>query len=202
MLYYYRNSTHIKATTLKISLDELRTLPQQRLDIDFKETLEGTQAVKPVVGDLQVSARSTGMRLTGKVQTLLKLNCDRCLRPYFQSLSVDIDERFVIEALNEYDNLKSNTKERELSKSSDFYETLPPDNMLDITDVVYQAVTLATPNACLCGDQCPGPPMPAQSGKKGSLNQGKETRKGDKQIDPRWKNLKSLFPNEDRETKS
>jgi uncharacterized protein len=202
VLYYYRNSIHIKATTLKISLDELRALPQQRLDIDFKETLEGTQAVKPAVGDLTISAKSTGMQLTGKVQTLLKLNCDRCLRPFFQSLSVDIDERFVIQGLNEYDFAKSNTKERELAKSSDFYETLPADNVLDITDVVYQAVTLATPTACLCGDQCPGPPTPAQSGKKASLNTGKETRKGDKQIDPRWKNLKSLFPNEDRETKS
>jgi uncharacterized protein len=197
VLYYYRKSIHYKATTLKISLDELRALPQQRLDIDFKESLEGTQAVKPAVGDLLVTAKSTGMRLTGKVQTLLKLQCDRCLRPYFQSLSVDIDERFVIEGLNEYEFVKSNTKERELAKSSDFFETLPPDNMLDITDVVYQAVTLATPTACLCGDQCPGPPMPTKSGKKASLNQGKESRKGDQEIDPRWKNLKSLFGNED-----
>jgi uncharacterized protein len=197
VLYYYRKSIHYKATTLKISLDELRALPQQRLDIDFKESLEGTQAVKPAVGDLVITAKSTGMRLTGKVQTLLKLHCDRCLRPYFQSLSVDIDERFVIEGLNEFDFVKSNTKDRELSKSSDFFETLPPDNMLDITDVVYQAVTLATPTACLCGDQCPGPPTPAKSGKKATLNQGKETRKGDQEIDPRWKNLKSLFANED-----
>jgi uncharacterized protein len=186
---------------VKVSLDELRSLPQQRLDIDFKETLEGTQAVKPAVGELTVTARSTGMRVTGRVQTLLKLNCDRCLRPYFQSLAVDIDERFVVESLSDID-LHSNTKERELKKSSDFYDTLPPDNVLDITDVVYQAVTLATPNSCSCGAECPGPPMPAQSGKKGSLKGSNDARKGEKQIDPRWKNLKSLFPNEDRETKS
>jgi uncharacterized protein len=186
---------------LKIALDELGALPQQRLDIDFKETLDGTQAVKPVVGDLTVSASSTGMRLTGRVQTLLKLNCDRCLRPYFQSIAVDIDERFVREGFHDIDK-KSNTKERELSKSSDFFETLQPGNILDIADVVYQAVTLATPTHCLCGDQCPGPPTPTKSGKQPTLNQGKEARKGEKQIDPRWKNLKSLFPNEDRETKS
>jgi len=191
-----------KVTTLKISLDELRSLPQQRLELDFKEELPGTQAVKPAVGEFTASASSTGMRLKGVVQTLLKLNCDRCLRPYFQSLSVDIDERFVIEGLNDFDWSRSNTKERELSKSSDFFETLPADNVLDITDVVYQAVTLATPTTALCGDQCPGPPIPAKSGKKATLNQDKGAKKGENQIDPRWKNLKSLLPNEDRESKS
>lgn len=186
---------------MKISLDELRALPQPRLEIEFKETLDGTQAVKPVVGDLTVMASVTGMRMTGKVQTLLKLSCDRCLRPFFQSVSVDIDERFVVNGLNEWDNVKSNTKERELNRD-DFFETLPVDNVLDISDVVYQAVTLATPTTCLCGEQCPGPPTPTKSGKKATLNQSKEARKGENQIDPRWKNLKSLFPNEDRETKS
>jgi hypothetical protein len=44
--------------------------------------------------------------------------------------------------------------------------------------------------------------MPTKSGKKAPLNQGKEARKGENKIDPRWENLKSLFPNEDRETKS
>lgn len=185
---------------MKISLEELRTLPQLRLDIDFKETLEGTQAVKPAVGDLTVIASSTGMRLSGKVQTLLKLSCDRCLRPYFYSLSVDIDERFVIDGFGDWDS-KSDKRDRELNKD-DFFETLPPDNTLDITDVVYQAVTLATPPVCLCGDECPGPPMPTKSGKKAPLNQGKEARKAQNQIDPRWKNLKTLFPNEDSETKS
>jgi uncharacterized metal-binding protein YceD (DUF177 family) len=186
---------------VKVSLDELRSLPQQRLDIDFKESLQGTQAVKPAVGDLSVTARSTGMLLTGRIQTLLKLNCDRCLRPYFQSIAVDIDERFVIESYTDID-LTSNTKERELKTSSDFYDTLPADNVLDITDVVYQAVTLATPNSCSCGTECPGPPTSTQSGKKGNLKQNNDVRKGEKQIDPRWKNLKSLLPNEDRETKS
>jgi uncharacterized protein len=187
---------------LKVSLDELRALPQPRLAIDFHESLEGTQAVKPVVGDIVVTASSTGMKLTGKVQTLLKLSCDRCLRPYFQPIVVDIDEKFVVDSLSEWDGVgKAPQRERELNKR-DFFETLPPDNTLDISDVVYQAVTLATPTVCLCGAECPGPAMPTKSGKKATLNQGKDARKAENKIDPRWENLKSLFPNEDRETKS
>lgn len=183
---------------MKVSLEQLRALPQPRLEIEFHETLEGTEAVKPVVGDLTVSASSTGMKLSGRVQTLLKLNCDRCLRPYFQPIAVDLDERFVIAGLIDPDP----SPQKELIRAEDFAETLPGDNTLDITDVVYQAVTLATPTACLCGDQCPGPQMPAKTAKKASLSRDKDARKGEKPIDPRWKNLKTLFPNEDRETKS
>lgn len=186
---------------MKISLDDLRSLPQSRLDISFNEKLEDTDAVKPVVGDLTVSASSTGMRLTGKVQTLLKLNCDRCLHPYFQNIVVDIDERFVASGLADQWE-KSTQKERELTRAEDFVETLPDDNVLDISDLVYQAVTLATPNSCSCGSECPGPPAPTKTGKKAALGKAKDMRKAEAPVDPRWKNLKSLFPNEDRETKS
>lgn len=192
--------TSNEVKTVKVTLDQLRSLPQPRMDIEFHESLPGTDAVKPVVGELTVTASSTGMRLAGRVQTLLKLQCDRCLRPYFYSVSIDIDERFVIAGLPGWET--SLEKEKELRKADDFVETLPPDDTLDISDVVYQAVTLATPTARLCGDQCPGPQMPATSGKKANLSHDKEGQKGERPIDPRWKNLKSLFPNEDRETKS
>jgi len=183
---------------VKVSLDQLQSLPHGRLDLEFNETLDETEAVKPVVGELTVSSSSTGMRLTGNVQTLLKLNCDRCLKPYFYIMRVDIDERFVIADLVDWDS----SPQKELRKGDDFVEALPRDNMLDISDVVYQAVTLATPTRSLCGEQCPGPPTPTSSSKKASLGRNKEGRKGENSIDPRWKNLKSLFPNEDAETKS
>jgi uncharacterized metal-binding protein YceD (DUF177 family) len=181
---------------LKISLDELRALPQQRLDLSFNEKLEGTAAVKPVVGDLSVGASATGMRLTGRVQTMLKLECDRCLRTYFQPIVVDIDEHFIIGGFaGQWE--KEPEPDRELRKDSDFVETLPPDNVLDISDIVYQAVTLATPTVSTCGSECPGPAMPAKSAKNASLGKAKDARRGDAPIDPRWKNLKTLFPNED-----
>ncbi len=181
---------------MKIALDDLRALPHARLELDFNEKLNGTEAVKPAVGNLTLSGSATGMRLIGQVQTLLRLDCDRCLRPYFQSVTVDIDERFVRSDLScDFD--KTQPRDRELTRAEDFAETLPPDNVLDITDVVYQAVTLATPTRCSCGDQCPGPPTPSATGKKASLGKAKDARRKDSAIDPRWQNLKSLLPNED-----
>jgi uncharacterized metal-binding protein YceD (DUF177 family) len=178
---------------LKVSIDDLRSLSQSRLGISFKEDIAGLDAIKPVVGELTVAASSTGMHLSGRVQTLLKLNCDNCLRPYFQSLTVDIDERFVVAEL---DKAAGGARERELS-ASDFVEALPADGSLDITDVVYQAVTLATPSHCTCGEQCPGPQMPHAAKKAGSLRGNKKSAAESDRVDPRWKNLKSLFPKEE-----
>jgi uncharacterized metal-binding protein YceD (DUF177 family) len=186
---------------VKISYDELKALPYGRLDFTFNENLAGLDAVKPVVGELQAGLSAAGMRLNGTVKTLLKLSCHRCLKPYFQALTVDIDERFV--NLVEYaDYAGAETKEREL-KSDDFFEYLPEDGVLDISDVVYQAVTLATPTYCHCGEECPGvPEKEARTGAGSGVSSGAVAPSSDadlerldeNSIDPRWKNLKTLFP--------
>ncbi|MGH9549064.1 MAG: YceD family protein [Terriglobales bacterium] len=190
---------------LKISIDELRALPQTRLNLSFNENLAGLEAVKPVLGELSLSYSVTGIRLTGRVKTLLKLHCDRCLRPYFQALTVDLEERFVPAGLMAEER---DTEVRELLKD-DFVEPLPDDGMLDISDVVYQAVTLATPTYCLCGTECPGPPVGGDDEESaaavgtGSAGVGSsQMKKGSQPIDPRWKNLKTLFPNEDSQQNS
>ena len=80
---------------MKISIDELRSLPGQRRSFEFKEMLTGLPTTKPVVGELTVASNASGLKVFGDVKTLLKLECDRCLRPYFLSLNIDIDEKFV-----------------------------------------------------------------------------------------------------------
>lgn len=181
---------------MKISIDEIRTLPQQKLNLTFRESIDDLKAVKPVLGELAVSASSTGIKICGKLQTLLKLTCHRCLRPYFLSLSIPLEESFV-ESSGEYDPEKM-PKERELT-AGDFVEELPEDGVLDITDLVYQAVTLATPVSCFCGDDCPGPAFPGSSSDGSSLVEDKGGEPDDSRIDPRWKKLKTLFPNDEKD---
>lgn len=177
---------------LKINIDDLRALPQQRLNFSFKESVGELDAVKPVSGEFTVSAGATGIKLTGQVQTLLKLTCHRCLQPYFLSLNIPIDEHFQVWTPKSEDL----RRERELT-AGDFIEHLPEDGTLDIVDVVYQAVTLATPVTCLCGDDCPGPAFPSNQEKSGSLAGDKEGSNRADRIDPRWKNLKTLFPKDE-----
>jgi uncharacterized protein len=181
---------------LKISIDELRYLPSQKLNFQFREFVDNLGAVKPVLGELTASASSTGIRLSGNLTTLLKLTCHRCLRPYFYGLSVRVDENFV--EFSGQSDLERFGKDRELL-ADDFVEELPESGILDITDVVYQAVTLAIPVSCLCGDDCPGPAFPHSETKDGSLVTGKDATRLENRIDPRWKNLKTLFPKEETE---
>lgn len=178
---------------MKISLDELRSQPQQRLLLSFRENLAVADAVKPVVGDLTLTLGSWGVQVSGKVQTLLKLTCGRCLRAYFQSLNVLIDEQLV----HQMDS-REDRRERELLKD-DFVEPIPANGLLDIGDIVYQAVTLASPTFCLCGEECPGPPLPDGAADGASFGRDKQD---DSKLDPRWKNLKTLFPKEDSGQKS
>lgn len=162
--------------------------------MSFKESIDDLNAVKPVLGELTASASSTGIRVTGSVQTLLKLTCHRCLRPYFLSLNIPVEE-FIVENGSKEEPERS-PREKELT-ADDFVEVLSEDGILDITDLVYQAVTLATPVSCFCGEDCPGPAFPDSKTKSGSLAASKEKDSQEDRIDPRWKNLKTLFPNEE-----
>ena len=81
------------------------------------------------------------------------------------------------------------SREKELLKN-DFYDEVSEDGFIDITDVVYQAVTLAAPVFTHCGADCPGPPRPENP-------VAKKEKAEEKAIDPRWKNLKTLFPNQE-----
>lgn len=183
---------------MKINIDELRVLPQQKMTLSFKESIDNLDAVKPVTGELTLVANTTGIRITGHVQTLLKLTCDRCLGPYFLNISVPIEEHFREQVAQQYREPEKTGLQRELT-AEDFVEELDEDGVLDITDLVYQAVTLATPISRLCGDGCPGPAFPDAETKSGSLAKSKDDKEQDHRIDPRWKNLKTLFPNEETE---
>lgn len=192
-----------QVSLVKLNIDELRGLPQQKLDIKFHETLSGLEAVKPVIGELCVAVSASGLYLTGRVKTLLKLECDTCLRPYFTALTVDIDERFTQEPRLKIDR-GQDPKERELLRD-DFVEPLPASGTLDISDVVYQAVTLATPTYFSCGKECPGPPAVQDSRSAHDSAHARAARKkseAEPPIDPRWKNLKTLFPNEESKENS
>jgi uncharacterized protein len=181
---------------LKISLEDLRGLPQQRLKIDFKESLPELQTVKPVIGDLSMAASISGVRLNGRLRTILKLTCHTCLKPFFKALDFELDERFVYEDYLNDD--PRDVKEKEL-QTYDFVESIRYEAILDISDIVYQAVTLATPIYCSCGEECPGPPSYDKQNSESQEPKARSSAVSERTdtIDPRWKNLKTLFPSEE-----
>ncbi|MBX9666233.1 MAG: DUF177 domain-containing protein [Candidatus Obscuribacterales bacterium] len=178
---------------MRINVDDLNLLPSKRLRIDYNEKLDIDCVVKPVVGELLVQAVGNGVLISGRVQTLLKLNCHVCLRPFFQSLNVEIDEQLTA---NKSYSHEDSPRDRELTKD-DFYEVIPADGVLDIGDIVYQAVTLASPVFCRCGDDCPGPPKAEKALAAGNSASSIGASESAGKIDPRWENLKTLFSNQE-----
>ncbi len=181
---------------LKVSLEDLRALPQKRLQISFNEPSSSIEVVKPLLGDLVVVGNTSGAQVVGKINTLLKLVCHSCLRQFFQPLSLQLDETFVYE-----DYLNEGAKEsrdRELLKD-DFVESVSYSGFIDVSDLIYQAVTLAIPSFCSCGSDCPGLSVTRAINNDKARGKPSKTGRGEniKQLDPRWQNLKKLLPKEE-----
>lgn len=178
---------------MKLNIVEIASLRQKRLTFDFDEKLEIPELAGPnknVTGSICVSINAGGVKMTGELECVLELNCDVCLGPFTLPLEIDIDEQFVYSKSgnsHESEDTQTYTKEKELNPE-DFYEVLPDDQTLDVTDIVYQAVVLSLPAFAHCGEACRGIPLktPIQD----------EPEKSAK-IDPRWESLKTLFQNKE-----
>jgi len=183
---------------LKICLKDLRSRPGQRLHVNLCEPIEEQNLETPVEGEVFLAANSASVRLSGKINTIVRLCCHHCLISFLHPLEIDLDEEFVYEDyLNDKDPKE---KDKEL-QPEDFYETVPYAGTIDILDVVYQAIVLAIPNNCICGPGCVGPPIYNKS----STAKSQRTRTGDGEtpssIDPRWNNLKTIFSNDTQKEK-
>lgn len=174
---------------MKLNIDEIASLRQKRHIFDFDEKLEIPELADPgtVNGSITVSINAGGVKMTGALETVLELNCDVCLVPFNLPLEIDIDEQFVYSRsgnTHESEDTQTYTKEKELNPE-DFYEVLPDDKSLDVTDIVYQAVVLSLPAFAHCGETCRGIPV--------NLDEPEKSAK----IDPRWESLKTLFQNKE-----
>lgn len=185
---------------MKLNIDEIASLKQKRLTVDFCEEMDIAELEDPgtVSGSITVSINAGGVKMLGTLATVLELTCDVCLQPFVLPLEIDLQEQFVYKRAQvsgtvkgKYDDDEEDdhayTKEKELNPE-DFYEVLPDDKNLDVSDIVYQAVILSLPAFAHCGEGCPGVPLKTQA--------ATQPESGDK-IDPRWESLKSLFQNKE-----
>lgn len=74
---------------------------------------------------------------------------------------------------------------------------------IDVSDVVFQAVSLAIPAYCSCGGECPGPPVYNATNDAGNKNVQTPAALefDDEKIDPRWHNLKTILPKDNKNGK-
>ncbi len=135
---------------MKINIKELQNSPEKSINISFHEVIKELENDTPVLANLNITATNYGINIKGKVQTELKLICDRCLEEYSYFIDAEIEESFVNESIHPEEQ-----KEYELSKGQ-FVEELKGREEIDITDFLYQSVVLEIPIKKICNEECEG----------------------------------------------
>jgi len=135
---------------LKINLEEIKKIPEKRLEITFSDFIDGLNLINKVEARLTAEASDFGVVICGKISAKLTQQCDRCLNDYAYELEAEITEEFVTEDIVPVDQ-----KEVEL-REKDFVEELKGNKEIDITDLIYQSIILNLPYKNLCSPDCPG----------------------------------------------
>jgi uncharacterized metal-binding protein YceD (DUF177 family) len=95
--------------------------------------------------DWKFDVEAAGFTAHGVLNATLDQECARCLEAYQVPVSLEIDERFVLDSF-----VDRSEKEKELS-AEDFYEVVKADSELDLKDLAHQWLVLESENHPLCG---------------------------------------------------
>jgi len=116
---------------------------------------------------ITLSARTSGgqVEITGTVTVTVEHSCGRCLEPFCETLTADIDLRFVEEAVQAYET--NEVEEMELTEEALIRETFSGDS-IDLTANLQDEVVMVLPQNPLCNTACKG--LCRECGK--NLNQG------------------------------
>jgi len=104
----------------------------------------------PLDGDLRLLRTNRGILVRGAVRAPVRRTCARCLDPYVDALSVEIDEEFVPTV--------DPTLGTPLPPLEDDEQALSIDarHELDLAPVLHDEMVLAEPMHPLCRPDCPG----------------------------------------------
>jgi uncharacterized protein len=144
------------------------------------------QPVRPLVGSVTLMRTTQGILVTGKLQTELRTECRRCLEPCDALVELEIEEEF-------YPTVRIADAPVDEVPATDRDEALRIDehHILDLSEVVRQALWLAAPMEAVCRPDCAG--LCPTCG--GNRNLG-ECQCEEVPIDPRWAALQALLSNE------
>lgn len=128
----------------------------------------------------EIRQKGQRVRVAGRVSGLVKVECDRCLKP----VKLPVDSRFDVEYVTVEDYQAQQADE--LSQR-DLELSIFDGVAIDIDDLVKEELLLAVPDQVVCDESCKG--MCAVCGLNRNSNECEcETH----QIDPRWAELKKL----------
>jgi uncharacterized protein len=158
-----------------IHIPQLLKTPQRQQSLEIQEFLTGLETLTPVRGNLIVCHRGNFLEIFAKVETIVTLTCDRCLKQYNHRLALDTSEIIWLDKDLHLQNALPS--EREISVE-DLSETLSYDGYFAPDTWLYEQLSLLMPLRQLCSQDCQPPAVTPTA--------------GESHIDSRWASLESL----------
>ncbi len=125
-----------------------RTFQPAQFDVSVVKD-EEYEVVAPVHLVLDVRKDRDAYRVTGRVETRLRLECGRCLEPFEIPVDSAFELRYVPATANTGDD-EAEVAEDDLTTA--FYK----DETLDLGELMHEQFVLALPMKPLCSDACKG----------------------------------------------
>ena len=133
-----------------------------------------------VIGEVGLIRTNQGILAQGHFRTQVHLSCDRCLEMFPYSVEVDIEEQFV-------PVIDVNTGKWLAVEETDSALLIDDHHILDLAEVLRQAIYLGLPMHPVCRPDCEG--LCPQCGQ--DLGEG-PCECEDDDVDPRWEALRGL----------
>ncbi len=142
---------------LRYDLTELLRTPGMRQVYEIHEapyTDEDVEYVAPVVGRVVATNTGTMLLVRGPIDTVIALECSRCLDPVRAPIHADLEEEFDLNVVEEGVRHDKDVQvvEEEIGRVFD-------GKTLQLAVLIRQAALLNAPLQPLCRENCPGIPV-------------------------------------------
>lgn len=137
----------------EVFIPQLTKLPERTEVIQFEQFVTGLDTLTPVRGQLKVTHKGNYLEVTAQADTIITLNCHRCLQQYNHRLSLNTAE--IIWLDEAADQPYEGPLEREVALE-DLQESLSPQGFFQPDAWLYEQLCLEIPPRQLCDPQCPG----------------------------------------------
>ncbi|NLN75147.1 MAG: DUF177 domain-containing protein [Armatimonadetes bacterium] len=125
----------------------------------------GLKCVEPVTGEVAFSNTGQTIDVRGKFQTVVELECGRCLKAYRMPVESDVEEALPLEGQPWAPTVSESVDDETPDEEA---EPLFVDNVFDLDEYLRQSILVNVPIKPLCDEVCKG--LCPQCGK--NLNDG------------------------------
>lgn len=135
---------------MKLSIIELENSSEKKKDFEIDETFDIDGTCTRAKGFVVAKVTSDIVKIEGEIEANAILECARCLKKKDVKFCFEISEVYC------FNKLVDDYPEELEIKDGNFIEDLEGKKEIDLTDLIYQNVTINFPNKYVCDINCKG----------------------------------------------